>query len=74
MTPKKKTSVSTTLKLERKRIQVDNPQNTPSKPNGNVNGDTPTPSGNRVHKQSFIAGGSNAGIVVNKEIEQDSKY
>ena len=44
MTPKKKTSNSTTLKMERKRILQNNPDG-------------------KVH----VAGGSNAGIIVNKQ-------
>ena len=47
MTPKKKTSLSTTLKMERKRIVKSG--------------------GAHVH----VAGGTNAGIVVNKQSDQD---
>ena len=48
MTPKKKTSNSTTLKMERKKIVAKS-------------------DGSNVH----IAGGTNAGIVVNKQQSQD---
>jgi hypothetical protein len=55
MTPKKKTSNSTTLKMERKRILQ-------SKSNGDA----------KVH----VAGGSNAGIIVNKQQigDQDDEW
>ena len=50
MTPKKKTSLSTTLKMERKRIVT-----------------AKSGSGANVH----VAGGTNAGIVVNKQSDTD---
>merc|ERR1719414_432897 len=65
MTPKKKTATSTTLKMERKLIQIENTPAATS--NGNTNGATSTPG----RKESYVAGGKNAGIVVNKEIEKD---
>ena len=70
MTPKKKTATSTTLKMERKRIQIDSTPATTS--NGNTNGS----SGNSMtpgRKDSHVAGGKNAGIIVNKEIEIDGE-
>ena len=68
MTPKKKTATSTTLKMERKLIQIENTPTTPSNGNPNTNGASITPG----RKESLhIAGGKNAGIVVNKEIEKD---
>ena len=70
MTPKKKTATSTTLKMERKLIQIENTPATTSNGNTNSNGATMTPG----RKESLhIAGGKNAGIVVNKEIEKDGK-
>ena len=70
MTPKKKTATSTTLKMERKLIQIENTPTTPSNGNPNTNGASMTPG----RKESLhIAGGKNAGIVVNKEIEKDGK-
>ena len=71
MTPKKKTSTSTTLKLERKRLDIDTPPDTTSTSNENSNGDAST---TPAKKTSFIAGGKNAGIVVNKETQNDGKY
>ena len=65
MTPKKKTATSTTLKMERKLIQIENTPAATS--NGNTNGATSTPG----RKESYVAGGKNAGIVVNKEVERD---
>ena len=69
MTPKKKTANSTTLKMERKRIQVDSKSDNTS--NGNTNGSTnATP----LRKESLhIAGGKNAGIVVNKDVDANGK-
>ena len=76
MTPKKKTATSTTLKMERKRINMNSTATpatgvTPSKSNGNLNGDNSPAvvTGSKVH----IAGGKNSGIVVNKEIAADGK-
>ena len=70
MTPKKKTATSTTLKMERKLIQVENTPASTSNGSTNTNGASMTPG----RKESLhIAGGKNAGIVVNKEIEKDGK-
>lgn len=62
MTPKKKTRNSTTLMMERKKISL-----TPSV----MSASTASPMvGSNVH----IAGGSNAGIIVNKQqIGDDGK-
>ena len=72
MTPKKKTATSTTLKMERKRIQMDNNAATQvnTSSNGNSSSTTTTPG----RKDSFLAGGKNAGIVVNKEIDKEGKF
>ena len=68
MTPKKKTAISTTLKMERKLIKVDNTPVNASNGNSNSGGSSATPG----RKDSLhIAGGKNAGIVVNKEIDKD---
>ena len=68
MTPKKKTATSTTLKMERKLIQIDNPPVNTSNGNTNSSGSSITPG----RKDSLhVAGGKNAGIVVNKEIDKD---
>ena len=69
MTPKKKTANSTTLKMERKRIQVES--NSDNTSNGNTNGGTNT---TPLRKESLhIAGGKNAGIVVNKDVDANGK-
>lgn len=68
MTPKKKTATSTTLKMERKLIQIDNTPVNTSNGNTTSGGSSMTPG----RKESLhIAGGKNAGIVVNKEIDKD---
>ena len=69
MTPKKKTATSTTLKMERKLIKIDNAP--ASQSNGNTNGSSGMTPGRK--ESLHVAGGKNAGIVVNKEIEKDGK-
>ena len=56
--------------MERKRIQVDS--NSVNTSNGNTNGSTNT---TPLRKESLhIAGGKNAGIVVNKDVDANGKY
>ena len=55
--------------MERKRIQVDS--NSDNTSNGNTNGGTNT---TPLRKESLhIAGGKNAGIVVNKDVDANGK-
>ena len=69
MTPKKKTATSTTLKMERKLIKIDNAP--ASQSNGNTNGSSGGSMTPGRKESLHVAGGKNAGIVVNKEIEKD---